>query len=594
MKYLSLLGVMIATLLCAPWSTVYGATKCHVENLNSIVGNNFHIQEINNIGAKNLVAPETGAKEATAGKVHYCFITGSIALGHGASDRANVAALLPDPSKWNGRSLMVGCGGNCGTVFVGNAPLGWLERGYAIWATDDGHIAPPSPSARLWRQSGSKWAHKADGSIDSLRLSAFFSRAVHGTVQLLRIFDANYYGRPAAKSYFAGCSDGGREGLVEAEYYPEDFDGVVAGDPYFDIEGEALSALAGIMAQMRTKDAALGSDQWHLADKIILAKCDAIDGVKDGLIQNPARCDFVPERDLPRCVSNSDRACFTRAQSESLGIILRALTDQSGRTVYPGYPSSNLDDAIPIADNMHYWLGFDTSSEGGWHDPASQPQAWYYGNQTLWYFAGLKPDILSFVRKKGFLNAVVDTAALTKFRAAVAEGDGTTPERLDAFLKAGHKLIIFHGLADGDITPYRTMNFYSALAARHQGYVALRKQAILFVVPGMAHCGGGPGPNDFGQSGAESELTDPAHDVLAALDGWVSSDRSPEMIIATKHDGDEPTGHTLRSIPLCRFPAQARYDGGGPISAASSWMCVSTDHTFLTSGIAGHAAGYNP
>jgi len=381
--------------------------------------------------------------------------------------------------------------------------------------------------------------------------------------------------------------------LVEAEHYPNDFDGIIAGDPYFDIEGEAVSAVAGISAQLRTADATLGPEQWHLADRVILEKCDAADGVRDGLIQNPARCDFVAERDLPICRSTGEKTCFTEAQAQSLGIALRSLRDREGHEIYPGYPAADLDDAAPDADNMHYWLGFDTSP-GGWRTPASQPQAWYYGNETLRYFARLGPSDISFAPFEGALHAVIDKAAFAAFHAAVSAGDGTDPASLDAFIRAGHKLILFHGLADGDITPYRTMNFYRALAARNGGYTELGRHVAFFTVPGMAHCGGGPGPNSFGQSGATGELGDAGHNILATLDQWVTSDRSVRNVIATKYTGDQPTGRVLRTMPLCPFPGIAHYDGHGPVNEASSWTCTPGDRSLLESGTSGRSAGYAP
>ncbi|MFS3135514.1 tannase/feruloyl esterase family alpha/beta hydrolase [Gluconacetobacter sacchari] len=587
----SVKSVIILFIGFAVSHAAHAASACRPDSLASVFGADARLHAIEDWGAGNLGAPKDGAEQRTVAGAEFCLVTGDMALGEGKSDRANFAGVLP--TQWNGRILQVGCGGNCGTVFLGAAPLGWVSRGYAVWATDDGHVAKPSPAPRLWSVSESSWAVDIDGKPDQTKQTAFFFRAVHRLAVQARQWTAAYYGNRPETAYFAGCSDGGREALVEAERYPDDFDGILAGDPYFDIEGEALSAAAGVLAQMRTPDAALTDAQWHLADRIILERCDAVDGVRDGLIQNPARCNFVAERDLPRCGEGEKGACFTKAQAQSLGVALSAMTDPTGRAVYPGFPSSNLADGGAMVDNMHYWLGFSTVS-GGWRDAASQPEAWYYGNQTLRYLGGIDDPTIGFSIADDTVHAIVKSAVVAALRRAVGSGDGTDEKTLDGFFRAGHRLILYHGLADGDITPYRTLNFYRALARRQGGYARLQQHAVLFAVPGMAHCGGGPGPNSFGQSGVMSADGKPEGDILSMLDAWVRAGRRPERLVATHFVGDTPTSPVDRAMPLCPFPAMAQYVGSGNVKEAQNWRCEQADLRMLVSGPAGVRAGYAP
>lgn len=586
------LAVFIAFLAClATYRSAEAATACSSVALGSVFGEQTRIHHIPDWGAANLAAPMDGAQHVDADTNSFCVVTGDLSLSDAMGDRANFGALLPDA--WNGKVLQVGCGGNCGTVFLGAAPLGWVRQGYAIWATDDGHEAGASPAPRLWSVSDARWAVDADGKPDALKTSAFLFRATHALADHAKAWTRAYYGADMKAAYFAGCSDGGREALVEAERYPDDFDGILAGDPYFDIEGEVLSALADVSAQMRRADAGLTDVQWHLADRILLTRCDAADGVRDGLIQNPAMCDFKAERDLPHCGAGeqANGACFTDGQIQALNVALSSLTSPSGKRLYPGFPASDLASGGPRVDNMRYWLGLGTVP-GGWVDPASQPQAWYFGNQTLRYLGGVADANISFVHQDGGTHAVVPDDVYAMLRRAMRDGDGTVPAALDAFLSKGHKLILYHGLSDGDITPYRTLNFYRALADRHGGYARLARHVMLFAVPGMAHCGGGTGPTGFGQGGVEATSAQATGDIMAALDTWVQDGVQPHAIVATHaaDEGGEPG--PARTMPLCPFPAMARYSGDGDVRSARNWTCDTGDRRMLKSGAAGIRAGY--
>jgi hypothetical protein len=593
--------------------------ECTTASLRAAAAPGTTIADITNLGPAGMPKTLQGAVDIPAnalgdGAPEYCFVTGSVVTNPKTGKTANFAAALPTKADWNGKFLFEGCGGNCGTVFFSKPPAGALRRGYPVFATDDGHVAKIGPSERLWRQSETSWAITAPGKRDEDTTADFFYRAVHSVVAAGKALTRKYYGAvKLSYAYYQGCSDGGREGMVELDRYPADFDGIIAGDPYFDIGGEIVNSLAGIQVQLRSAGAALSPALLSQVDKIVMAKCDAADGVTDGLIQNPAQCSFDPAKDLPKCGAAGGGQCFSQDQINSLSAMLSAVTDPDGKIVYPGYSVSNLNDAGPYVDNLEYWLGMPTPPDGllgpdPWsRNPAGQPQSWYWSSQTIRYliyadepgFDALKTPGIEFKASGGGpiggFHAIIPKATLARLQSRSAAGDGDDPAAAAAFLRQGRKLIMYSGFADGDITPYRTTLYYRALAKLQGGYGNLQANARLFMVPGMAHCGGGPGPNFFGQSFApppRAGASDgPENDVIAALESWVEKGRAPQSIVATKYADDNPTHPVQRTMPLCPFPAMARYKGSGDVKDAGNWACPADDKGLLEIGPAGHEAG---
>jgi feruloyl esterase len=398
--------------------------------------------------------------------------------------------------------------------------------------------------------------------------------------------------------------------MVELARFPADFDGIIAGDPYFDIGGEIVGSLVAVQAQLRTPQAALTPAQLSQVDRIVNANCDAADGVSDGLIQNPARCEFDPRKDLPKCGADATgEQCFTQDQINSLSAMFSALTDPAGKVIYPGYPVADLNDAGPTVDNLAFWVAFreppDTlqGPEPWSRNPAGRPLGWSFANPTMRYliyadeagFNTLETPGITFSATgagpvDGF-HAVVPRATSARLMQKSAAGNGNEPAAAAAYFQQGRKLILYHGLADGDITPYRTIQYYETLAKLHGGYGTTQNTALLFLVPAMAHCGGGPGPNVFGQTGVVRATESADNDVLAALESWVEKGHAPKSIVATKYDQDDPKRAVLRTMPLCPFPAMARYKGAGDINAAGSWSCSTADQRLLDVGHAGRQAG---
>jgi hypothetical protein len=542
------------------------------------------------------------------GSPEVCLVTGSVVTDPTVKKTANFGAILP--ASWNGKFMFQGCGGNCGEVLQQIPTLNQLNKGYPVWTTDGGHAAAAFTDT---------WAVTGPGMPNGPALIDFYYRANHTVVEFGKTFTNSFYSGIFTRSYFVGCSDGGRDGMNELALYPEDFDGILAGDPYFDIRGEILDGAAGVLAELRSQTAALTPNQFQLASTTILSQCDGLDGVLDGLIQNPQVCPFNPATDVPKCPGNIPaNTCFTSDQINSLSVMLSAITDPAGTVLQPGYPAGDLLTGLSLAA----WMLFPTPPSNltgpePWNNnPAAEPVSWYFADGDLKYFVYFDQNGYNTVTTPGFsftsggpgplpvsfnngapgpitgFHAVLPEATNSRIALTTAPGSaGSDPLQAASFLSENRKLILYHGLADGLITPYRTMNYFKQLAGAHNGYQTLGKNARLFLVPGMTHCSLGDGPNNFGQAYIQAGLLDAQHDALTALEDWVEWGIPPAQIIATKFENDNPTQPVLRTMPLCPFPAKAHYYGSGNILDAANWTCPANDTSMLQSGPDGKEAG---
>jgi hypothetical protein len=607
------IAVALLTVMAGP--AVAAIPECTAAALHVAAPAGMVIGDIPDVGPPDMPKTAQGVVDVPEnslgdGAPEYCFVTGSVTTNPQNGKTANFAAALPARTRWNGKFMFAGCGGNCGMVFLAKPAAAVLRKGYPLFATDDGHIANGAPALRLWRFAETSWAVSSPGHRNEDAATDFFYRAVHAVVVAGKELTRKYYAAPPVHyAYYQGCSDGGREGMVELAHFPSDFDGVIAGDPYFDIGAEIVNSLVGIQVQLRSPRAALTHAQLSQIDHIVSASCDAADGVSDGLIQNPAQCAFDPRKDLPRCAADqAGEQCFTLDQINSVSAILSAVTDPAGKIVYPGYPVSDFNNGEPHTDNLALWLGFNSPPDSlrgpePWtSDPGSQPLAWYWATQTIRYLIYADASNFNALTTPGIVfrghgatpddgfHAVIPASTLTRLQQTSAAGDGDVPATSAEYFRHGRKLILYHGFSDGDITPFRTTQYYRSLAKAHGGYAALQKNARLFMVPGMAHCSGGPGPNAFGQLWAP-DPAGPESDILVALENWVEKGTAPQSIVATKFDHDDPKGAVLRTMPLCPFPAMARYKGTGDIHVAANWSCPADDQRLLDAGHAGRAAG---
>jgi feruloyl esterase len=345
--------------------------------------------------------------------------------------------------------------------------------------------------------------------------------------------------------------------------YPDDFDGVIAGAPGMHRLGMATAAYKNTKAFLNVfiPPAALPA-----IDAAVRHDCDAADGVVDGLIQNPGKCSFNPDSLVPQTL--------TQAQADALTIFMGGVRDDRGRLLQHGSSASDLNAPGGFIPWIESVPPVDPFSAQPWGMAA--PIGWRLADGNIRYLVMRDPNFnvnLDWPETDG----IVPTEAARFFDKRTRLGDADRAEKLIPYLRRGNKVLLYHGYSDPALSPYRTVSFYQDLAELFGGYHHVQKDARLFMVPGMLHCGGGPGPNSF--------------DTLTALENWVEHGVAPEGIVATKYVNDNPALGVARTMPLCKFPEKARYDGAGDPYDAASWTCSSRDRSLLEVGPNGVQAG---
>jgi hypothetical protein len=438
--------------------------------------------------------------------------------------------------RWNGKFEQVGNGGLAGALQI-PAMMSPLLRGYATATTDDGHQAPNTDAT---------WAlgHPE-------KVTDFAERAVHETsVQSKAIIHA-MYGKDPTRSYFVGCSEGGREAMIEAQRYPDDFVGIIAGAPA-NYWTHLLDTAAWIEQAVHSDPAsAIPPAKLPVIQKAAIAACDKLDGVVDGLIANPAVCKFDPA--TTQCKAGGDEPdCLTAAQVAAVKKLYDGPKNpRTGAQIYPGFAPGT--EAVPA--NWQVWV---TGGAGGSNRPAL---AWQFANS---YFS----DILFSNPEWDFRTFDFDKDVALNDQKMAGLINATDPD-LGKFRARGGKLIQYHGWGDAAISPFNSVNYFKTVQAKMgPGSSAFYR---LFMVPGMSHCAGGLGANDFGNAQSLG-AGDADHDILTALEAWVEKGSAPEKIIATGFvDGDRFKAPMTR--PLCPYPQEAHYKGKGDTNDAGSFVC---------------------
>jgi feruloyl esterase len=434
---------------------------------------------------------------------------------------------------WNGKYQGQGNGGFAG--MIGYPALGAaIKRGYATAGTDTGHTG-----------GDAAWAlGRPEKVID------FGYRGIHEmTLKAKAIIEA-FYGDHPQHSYFASCSDGGREALMEAQRFPEDYDGILAGAPANLWTHLLVDAMWVVQATTLDQASYIPAGKLPAIGAAVLAACDAQDGVADGILNDPRQCHFDPTTLL--CKGADSNSCLTAPQVTALQKIYAGPHDSAGHQLFPGY--------MPGAEE----------GPGGW---------------TPW-ITGMGPgrSLLSFFGTQYFTNMVYEQAGwdyktfnvdqATKLAdSKTAQALNATDPHLKPFRARGGKLILYHGWGDAAIPAPNTIDYYNSVVAtmgRHKTNSFLR----LFMAPGMQHCGGGPGPNSFGQ-GANSPPYDSEHNIYTALEQWVEKGVAPSKIIATKYVNDfNPERGVKMTRPLCPYPQVAKYKGTGDTNDAANFVCA--------------------
>ncbi|MEV1113656.1 tannase/feruloyl esterase family alpha/beta hydrolase [Actinosynnema sp. NPDC049800] len=423
---------------------------------------------------------------------------------------------------YTGRYLQYGCGGFCGELVSPSFPdCGPEVGGVAVAATDDGHVGRGTVRSADGRPAAANQAARDD----------FAFRAPHVVSMAAKRVIEDFYGDPPSFSYFAGCSNGGREGLLLAQRYPHDFDGVIAGAP-----ANYQSPLVLYQAWLaRTNTGADGlpvltADLLPVLHDAVMKHCDRIDGLVDDQIEDPRRCDYDP---APLLCPAAGGKCLTPEQLDVVRKLYAGPKDARGKRLYPA--------------------GQERGSERAWVDwitPTTSPRA-----AT---FSALLAD--NFLKHMGFpvgspgssLADVEFTAEeFARLNVEGVRGNAMSLD-LDEFRAAGGKLILWHGWSDQGVPPRALLDYYERLAQRDED---VRSWARVFMVPGMYHCGGGSTLSGF----------DPIRELLA----WVEQGTAPERVIATGRAGD-----AVRTRPVFPYPLTARYDGTGSVDDAANFVAA--------------------
>lgn len=436
---------------------------------------------------------------------------------------------------WNGNFQGAGNGGFAGTVNYGEMVFA-LSNGYATASTDTGHTAPANQE-ETWA------AGHPEKVID------YGYRAIHEmTVKAKAIIKAKY-GKPAKYSYFISCSNGGRQALMEAQRYPEDYDGIIAGAPAND--WTRLMVNAAYISQALQSDAAhyIPARKMKAVEAAALASCDGADGLTDGLIGDPRQCRF--DSSVLLCKESETDSCLTPAQLETLKKVYSGALDSKGKAFSPSY--------LP---------GGETGILG-WESWISGPAP---GKSSLDVFA--REFFKRFVYEDSnwnirSLNAERDFQLAEKRLAPIL--NATNPD-LRAFHRRGGKLIIYHGWSEAAIPPGMSINYYQSVVDK-MGQADTNKFLRLYMVPGMQHCFLGPGPNWFGQAFG-CQTCSAKNDVTRAIVDWVERKIPPDAIVASKYKSDIARTDLVRTRPLCPYPQVARYSGTGSIDDAANFACV--------------------
>jgi feruloyl esterase len=437
----------------------------------------------------------------------FCRVAATIAPVPDSNIKIEVWLPIPGSTPaWNGELEADGNGGWTGTInykYLGAA----LGRGYAAAMTDTGH-AGGSASFALGHPE---------------KVIDFGYRAVHEMTVKAKAIIAAFYGQAQQRAIWNGCSAGGREGLKEAQMYPQDYDGIVAGDPIADTVGRSLGGVWMAQAVHRDPAGALTPDKYELLHKAVLEACDSLDGVKDGVIENPALCHFDPE--TVECKNGSTTACLTAPEVETAKKIYSGVIDsETKETVFPGLAPG---------------------SELGWGTQAG-PRAFGAATDYFKYIVFQNPDWDYMT-----LNFGSDITRAEKAGLAI---NSTNPD-LSAFFERGGKILQYHGWSDQQMSAETSPKYYDSVLNKVGDAGMVERSYRLFMVPGMRHCGGGEGADTF--------------DKIDILEQWLKTGKAPDRIVASRLEA----GKAVKTHPLCPYPQTAVYKGTGSADDAANFTC---------------------
>ncbi len=482
----------------------------------------------------------TKAEETSSDGIAVCSVSGKLA------PEINFQVLLPVQS-WSQRYLQVGCGGLCGNITLRSGASAGCQvlndGGFVMAATDMGHSG-----------NGGEWG------LNDQQRADFAWRAQHLTAETARALIAAFYGQDAQFSYFNGCSDGGREALMEAMRFPDDFDGIIAGAPamLFQVQNTLFHGWMGRSNTDAAGKTILISARLPLLHQAVIAACDETDGVKDGLISQPALCQFDPASITCAEGATDTSQCLTPPEAE----VVRKFHAGPQDAATGAYLTAG--QSLPGSELL--WQGVyvsDSADQQVFSDMIVGPVLRYLA------FEPANPDMT-------LADLQFTTATLDRLRPRHPLFDATNPD-LSAFQQAGGKLILWHGLADPHIAPANTLSLHQAMIGQ-MGAEAVAGFERLYLLPGVGHCGGGQGPSNL--------------DLLSAMLAWVEGGAAPDAILTGstaetsgfgQPDGVEAKGGHAAPLdlgvaplpamtrPAYPYPHVAAYSGTGVIEDAANW-----------------------
>jgi Tannase and feruloyl esterase len=436
---------------------------------------------------------------------------------------------------WNGKFQAQGNGGFAGQIDYRGMAIA-LSHGYATAGTDTGHSGTATDAT---------WALGHPEKIVD-----FGYRAIHVMTDIAKQTITAFYQSKPKHSYFGSCSNGGREALMEAQRYPEDYDGILAGAPANYWSHLLVGALWDAQATTLDPASYIPSSKLPAIAAAVNSACDAKDGVKDGVLNDPRQCRFDPA--VLACEAGDNDQCLTPPQVTALKKLYQGAHDSRGQ-IFPGF--------LPGAE----------TGEGGW---------------SVWITGAAPGHALLFAFANGyFANMIYDkpdwnykTTDLSQATKASDERgakvlNATDPD-LSRFRNRGGKLIIYHGWDDPAISALNTIDYFHHVQTK-MGAQNLESFLRLYLVPGMQHCGGGPGATSFGEGARAPQ--DPQHNMQLALEDWVEKGTAPSTIIATRYAAD-PASQPNITRPLCPYPQGAKYKGSGDTDKAENFTCVAGEH----------------
>jgi pimeloyl-ACP methyl ester carboxylesterase len=489
----------------------------------------------------------------------HCLVTGKMYQRTSAVDGASYAIGFEVrlPKAWNGRFLHQGNGGIDGAVVTATGTTGGgalthaLHKGFAVLSSDAGHSAGGAsfgidPQARL------DYGYQAVAKLTPMAKSV---------INLT-------YGKGPDRSYFAGCSNGGRHAMVTAARLPTDYDGVLAGAPGYNLPKAAVANIAGAqlyaplvttasIASPADLETAYTLTERKLLAASVLAKCDGLDGATDGLVLDVAACQasFSLATDVPTCTGARDGTCLSAAQKTAVGKIYSGPTTSAGALIYSSFPY----DAGAGAGGIAFWeftapLALDSGAVGQIFKVAPDP------------FVGFNGTTFTLTSSIDSLVAKISATDATYTESAMSFMTPPNPSNLAVLKLRGAKMMVYHGVSDQIFSVNDTETWYKALQANNNGDAG--NFARFYRVPGMGHCSGGPATDQF--------------DMLQSLVTWVETGVAPEAVTASSRgvgnaggaNADVPVAWSVnRTRPLCPYPKVARYSGTGSLEDAASFSC---------------------